>query len=98
MKSKLLVTLIAVLLSQTAFADTKAYVKNQGGGRIVLTDEVCSTNENMLRSYKYTGRKDNHKTWEGCWKDDDITIYVKWVDEPHGQRYEKRKFKVVKQW
>lgn len=92
---KLSILLIA-LLAQGVNADTKAYAKNELGGKIVLTDEQCASNKSMLRSYKYSGRKHGHQTWEGCWKDDGLTILVKWVDGT--QRYEKKDFKVVKNW
>ena len=46
------------------------------------------------RSYFYT--KD-HYTEEGCWKDDDTTIFAKW-DQQGKYRYKKSIFKVVNQW
>ena len=95
---KPLLALSILLATNLSYAGTKAYVKNESGGKIVLTDEACSTDDKMLRSYKYAGAKNGHRTWEGCWKDDDITIFVKWSDEPLGQRYPKKKFKVVNQW
>ena len=89
---------LSLILSTSAFAGTKAYVKNTSGGKIVLTDETCPSDKTMLRTYKYNGRKEGHQTWEGCWKDDDLTIFVKWLEESRGQRYEKKKFKVVDRW
>lgn len=88
--------LLIALMSQGVYAETKAYAKNKNGGKIVLTDEQCSFDKSMLRSYKYSGKRHGHKTWEGCWKDDDLTIFVKWEDG--AQRYEKKDFKVVNNW
>ena len=93
---KKLSIILTILLSQGVHADTKAYAKNEVGGKIVLTDEQCSSDQSMLRSYKYSGRKHGHQTWEGCWKDDGLTIFVKWEDG--AQRYEKKHFKVIKKW
>ena len=96
MKHKLIIAAVTALsLSHVSFADTVAYVRNESGGKIVLTDESCEAKQDMLRTYKYTGADEGHLTWEGCWKDDDITVLVNWVEENQIQRYEKRKFKFV---
>ena len=91
---KLIATLLITVCSPCIQADTKATVRNADGGKIVLTDERCQTNPEMLRSYTYTK---SHYTEEGCWRDDDLTILVKW-EKMGTLRYEKRKFKVVKEW
>ncbi len=86
--------LLTVVLAAPAFAGTKAYTKNGEGGQIVLTDEPCEIDSTMRRSYFYT--KD-HYTEEGCWKDDDTTIFAVW-DQQGKYRYKKSIFKVVNQW
>ena len=91
---KLIATLLITVCSPCIQADTKAHVKNEDGGRIVLTDEQCQVDPRMLRAYTYTK---SHYTEEGCWVDDDLTILVKW-EKMGVMRYEKRKFKVVKEW
>ena len=91
--NKLLIV-FTLILAAPALAGTKAYTKNNGGGQIVLTDEKCEWDASMLRSYTYT--KD-HYTEEGCWKDDDLTVYVKW-DIMGEKRYAKKLFKVSNPW
>ncbi len=91
---KQFVILLTVVLAAPAFAGTKAYTKNGEGGQIVLTDEPCEIDSTMRRSYFYT--KD-HYTEEGCWKDDDTTIFAVW-DQQGKYRYKKSIFKVVNQW
>jgi hypothetical protein len=91
---KLIATLLITVCSSCIQADTKATAKNVEGGKIVLTDEQCQVDPRMLRSYTYTK---SHYTEEGCWVDDDLTILVKW-EKMGVMRYEKRKFKVVKEW
>jgi len=86
--------LLTVLLAAPAFAGTKAYTKNGEGGQIVLTDETCEADPKMLRAYFFT---EGHYTEEGCWKDDDTTIFAKW-DQQGKYRYKKSIFKVVNQW
>lgn len=91
---KKFIVLFIALVAMPAFAGTKAYTKNGEGGQIVLTDEPCEIDSTMRRSYFYT--KD-HYTEEGCWKDDDTTIFAVW-DEQGKYRYRKSIFKVVNQW
>ncbi len=86
--------LLTVLLAAPAFAGTKAHTKNGEGGQIVLTDELCEADPTMLRAYFFT---EGHYTEEGCWKDDDTTIFAKW-DQQGKYRYKKSIFKVVNQW
>jgi len=89
-----LIVLLITLVALPAFAGTKAYTKNGEGGQIVLTDEVCEANPQMLRAYFFT---EAHYTEEGCWKDDDTTIFAVW-DQQGKYRYRKSIFKVVNQW
>ena len=91
---KKFIVLLITLVAMPAFAGTKAYTKNGEGGQIVLTDEPCEIDSTMRRSYFYT--KD-HYTEEGCWKDDDTTIFAVW-DQQGKYRYRKSIFKVVNQW
>ena len=89
-----LIVLLITLVAMPAFAGTKAYTKNGEGGQIVLTDEVCQADPMMLRAYFFT---EAHYTEEGCWKDDDTTIFAVW-DQQGKYRYRKSIFKVVNQW
>ena len=91
---KKFIVLLITLVAMPAFAGTKAYTKNGEGGQIVLTDERCEADPTMLRAYFFT---EGHYTEEGCWKDDDTTIFAKW-DLQVKYRYRKSIFKVVNQW
>ena len=89
--------IIAVLIGALCFdamADTKAYTRIEQGGEIVLTDEKCVAGGTMLRAYWYDN---DHYTEEGCWRDDDRTIYVSW-DKAGEMRYRKKRFKVADRW
>ena len=48
----------------------------------------------MLRAYWYDTE---HYTEEGCWRDDDRTIYASW-DKAGEMRYRKKRFKVADRW
>ena len=72
---KKFIVLLITLVAMPAFSGTKAYTKNGEGGQIVLTDERCEADPEMLRAYFFT---EGHYTEEGCWKDDDTTIFAKW--------------------
>lgn len=91
---KTYVTLLLSLLAVNAMADTKAYRSLDQGGEIVLTNEACETAQDMQRAYWYNNEGD---TYEGCWRDDDRTIYFKWNNDGES-RYPKSKFKVVDRW
>lgn len=94
---KTYVTLLLSLLAVNAMADTKAYRSLIQGGEIVLTDEPCALEvqpKEMQRAYWYNDEGD---TYDGCWRDDDRTIYFKWSNEGES-RYPKSRFKVVDRW
>ena len=54
-------------------ADTVAYMKNNAGGVIVLTDVKCDKNSFIV----YGNTKDG-TTITGCWFLDDNFVFVKW--------------------
>jgi len=91
---KLIILIAALLVTAPVAADTKAYAKNKAKGKIVLTNETCEFAGLMNRAYFYT--KD-HYTEEGCWMDDDMTIFVQWKREGD-KRYDKKIFTVVDRW
>ena len=91
---KSIIVIAALLATSTVAADTKAYTKNKAKGKIVLSNETCDFSGSMNRAYFYT--KD-HYTEEGCWVDDDLTIFVQWEQEGD-KRYEKKIFTVVDRW
>lgn len=65
-----------MVASMTANAKTIAESKNKGGGKIVLTDEICSDNKNLL-AYSQVA---NASTLLGCWLTDDNFIHIRWDD------------------
>ena len=81
---KLLAALLFVPL--LAHAGTIATMPNEGGGKIVLTDEVCKyegkTYNKLSRAYNYT--TSGHGS-EGCFYIEDETVVVIW-QMPNGSR------------
>jgi O-glycosyl hydrolase len=82
------------------YAATIATMPNEGGGKIVLTDEVCkhsgTTYSKLNRAYNYT--TSGHGS-EGCYFVEDETVVVIW-DTPSGarrMRYPIENFDVPKQ-
>ena len=73
--------LICLMSSSVCLGETIATLPNQGGGKIVLTNEPCKVGDknylNLNRVYNYgsTGQ-----TMEGCFKVEDETVVVVWVD------------------
>lgn len=76
---KLAMVLLLSLLSAHASAESIATMPNKGGGKIVLTNEVCKvegkTYSNLNRAYNYTSEGYGS---EGCFTVEDDTIVVIW--------------------
>lgn len=85
---KLLVLLCFV--SSLSFAKDVAYMENAGGGKMVMTNEVCMNKErtksyeNMWRIYTYTSAGE---TTEGCFEFERETIHVFWPEHKKEQRW-----------
>jgi len=94
--------LIVVLLfvCNVAVADTIASMPNKGGGKIVLTNEVCKldgkTYSTLSRAYNYTSEGYSS---EGCFYVEDETVLVVWKG-PNGQpsrmRYPAENFTIIR--
>jgi hypothetical protein len=73
------IALVTFMLPTLAFADAIATMPNEGGGKIVLTDEVCKsegkTYSKLGRAYSYTTTGHNS---EGCFYVEDETVVVIW--------------------
>jgi len=71
--------LVTFMLPTLAFAGAIATMPNEGGGKIVLTDEVCKndgkTYSKLNRAYNYT--TSGHSS-EGCFYVEDETVVVIW--------------------
>lgn len=80
---KMLVLLGLLSVVTVAKAEMVAYLPNQAGGRIVLTDEVCIdpvTKERydaLKRAYNYGA---SGSTSEGCFLVEDDSVVVIWVN------------------
>jgi hypothetical protein len=91
--------MILVGFVQEVRADTIATMPNEGGGKIVLTDEVCKyegkTYNKLNRAYNYT--TSGHSS-EGCFYVEDETVVVIW-DTSVGvrrMRYPAENFTLIK--
>ena len=80
---KILVALLLIGTITNAKAEMVAWLGNQAGGKIVITDEVCVdpiTKERydvLKRAYNYDS---SGGTSEGCFFVEDETIMMVWVD------------------
>ena len=75
--------LLLLCLSAHANAEMVAWLGNQAGGRIVITDEVCvdpETNKRydaLKRAYNYSSAGG---TSEGCFHIEDDSVVIVWVN------------------
>lgn len=91
---KLIATLL-LCFSTASFGAVIASMPNQAGGKIVLTDEACIHNGKnyapLLKSYFYTPEGLNG---DGCWRLDDETVVVVWIDSNTTRRYPVTSFNI----
>jgi len=80
---------IASLLAFNAQAAVVAQADNGGGGKIVLFDAVCKTNQNMRAMLGYSG---DGEIMQGCWLAESGVVIIKWSDGDV-RRYPIRVFK-----
>jgi hypothetical protein len=82
-----------------AFADAIATMPNEGGGKIVLTDETCKYNgktySELSRAYNYTT---SGYSSEGCFFIEDETVVVIWAlaSGAKRMRYPAENFTIIK--
>lgn len=85
---KALITTLLLCFSTASFSAVIASMPNQAGGKIVLTDEPCNyagkNYPSLYKSYFYTPEG---TTGDGCWRLDDETVVVVWVDSNTTRRY-----------
>ena len=75
MKHKMKNLILALsFVSLNANAEAIMWTSNTDGGKIVLTDELCSGNKAMIAYI--TGQKG--ETITGCWTNDSVSIHVMW--------------------
>ena len=96
-------TVLTILLmlpfTGKCMAETIASMPNKGGGKIVLTNEVCvsdgKTYKNLNRAYNYTSEGYGS---EGCFTVEDETVVVIWnvQGSPQKMRYSAENFTIIK--
>jgi hypothetical protein len=86
--------------SKACLAESIASMPNQGGGKIVLTNEVCKidgkTYPSLNRAYNYT---ETGYGSEGCYTVEDDTVVVIWKKSdgsPQKMRYPAENFTITK--
>lgn len=72
---KMLALLLLCLSAAHVKADTVAWMDNNGGGKIVLTDKTCNTD---ARQYLAYASSNSISTQFGCWFSDDIMVHITW--------------------
>ena len=75
MKIKNFIITSALVLSCSVQANNFAEADNIGGGKIIITTDVCSKDSSMSKAYNYTKEG---LTEDGCWKYDSDTVIVQW--------------------
>lgn len=97
MMNKYLVGALLAVASVCSQAGVIASMPNQAGGKIVLTDEACIHNGKnyspLLKSYFYTP---SGVTGDGCWRLEDETVVVVWIDSNTTRRYPVTSFDIRK--
>ena len=94
---KKLITTLLLCFSTVSFGAVVASMPNQAGGKIVLTDEACihsgKSYQGLYKSYFYTPEG---TTGDGCWRLDDETVVVVWIDSGNTKRYPAANFSIRK--
>lgn len=92
---KLLVSVLCVT-SLAVQAEPIAHANNQGGGKIVLTNQVCYMNgktyEGLYNAYNYV---EGGRSMDGCYVLDGETVVVIWEDNTK-YRYPVSNFTLIK--
>lgn len=68
--------LVAFFLPIIGNAKPVAEIRNQGGGKIVITDEFCNDGKFKLAYSQMNGAS----TLLGCWGMDNSFIHIRWYD------------------
>lgn len=67
--------MLAYAVSMPAYSKAIAYMENQSGGRIVLTDQPGCKIQHMAYAIDSNG-----EAHDGCWVHDNNNVYIKWLD------------------
>lgn len=91
-----LLLFVGVIFAQHSKAEAIAQMPNEGGGYIVLTDDVCKHEgkvyKGLNRMYSYTQQGYNS---EGCYAVEDETVVAVWKSG-NKMRYALSSFSLVK--
>lgn len=92
---KQILAILLLAFSINVQAEAIAQAQNEGGGFIVLTNEVCKaggkTYNELRRVYGYTG---SGVTQEGCYALEDDTVVVVW-ESGNKRRYHASGFTLI---
>lgn len=89
---------VVIHFTPQAKAEAFATMPNEGGGKIVLTNEECVINgkkyDNLLRAYAFAA---GGTVYEGCFYLDDATesVAIVWARDGKKMRYPQSGFKVI---
>ena len=72
---KKILVLLLLCLSAHANADTVAWMANNGGGKIILTDRNCEADSRQFMAYTTSN---SISTQFGCWFSDDSMVHITW--------------------
>lgn len=73
---KYLLAAVLMVITLNAQAKVIAEMYNKGGGKIVITNDLCNDNTNFL-AYTTSG---SIGTLVGCWNYDDSFVHIRWYD------------------
>lgn len=79
--NKYLLPALLAMCCTNAYGKAVAYIPNQAGGRIVITDQPCLIGK---QAFATDAQGDTHA---GCWTYGKAYIYIKWVDVPKALPY-----------
>lgn len=92
---KKLIAAVLLAVSFSSQAGVIASMPNQAGGKIVLTDETCihagRSYAPLMKSYFYTT---SGVTGDGCWRLDDESVVIVWIDTNTTKRYPAANFEL----
>ena len=75
-KMKYLIGISALFMALSVQAKVIAESSNKGGGKMVVTDELCNDGKNKMAYSVMNGAQ----TLMGCWAYDDSYIHIRWYD------------------
>ena len=73
-----------MLVSNMVVADTVGWMENNGGGKIVLTDNTCKSDARQFMAYASSS---SISTQFGCWFSDDTMVHITWESSGNFRSY-----------